>query len=198
MAEPRSFRLGVVPGATPGRWVDTWRERMSRVPIELVPIDFPAQCEAVDTVDAALLRLPLDDDTLHVIRLYDEVPVVVASADSHLLAADELALEDLGGETLIVPRDTVLGPLVIPGTHTPVFAPLETTAEAIATVASGAGIVIVPMSLARLYHRKDAGYRPLRGGPISTVALVWSRERTTAEVETFIGIVRGRTANSSR
>ena len=60
------------------------------------------------------------------------------------------------------------------------------------------GVVIVPMSLARLHRRKDASYRPLRDGPTSTVALAWPAERTTPAVEAFIGIVRGRTPNSSR
>ena len=198
MSQPRAFRLGVVPGATPGTWVDIWRERMPRVPIELVPISFAAQREALDEVDAALVRLPLHDEALHLIRLYDEVPVVVASTDSHLMAADELEPADLAGEVLIVPNDAVFTGFEVPGTVAPAFAPLESTAEAIATAASGAGVVIVPMSLARLHHRRDAGYRPLREGPVSTVALAWLRERTTPEVETFVGIVRGRTANSSR
>ncbi len=198
--EPRTFRLGVVPGATPGKWVDTWKERMPHVPLELVTLEFASQREALTegAVDAALLRLPLDDEGLHLIRLYEEVPVVVASADSHLLAAEELDPADLAGETLIVPRDDVLGDLELPGTLPPRFAPLETTADAIATAASGAGIVIVPMSLARLHHRKDADHRPLRGAPRSTVVLAWPLERTTPDVETFIGIVRGRTARSSR
>ena len=56
----------------------------------------------------------------------------------------------------------------------------------------------VPMSLARLHQRKDAGYRPLLDAPTSSVGLAWLRDRTTEDVETFIGIVRGRTVNSSR
>ena len=65
-------------------------------------------------------------------------------------------------------------------------------------VLGGVGIVIVPMSLARLHHRKDVEYRPLRDGPSSTVALAWDADRTTPAVDAFVGIVRGRTANSSR
>ena len=195
--EPRTFRLGVVPGATPGKWVDAWKQRMPHVPIELVPIAVAEQREAVHELDAALVRLPLTDDSLHVITLYDEVPVVVASVDSHLLAADELTIADLAGELVMVPSDDPLGPLDIPGAVAPRFAPLP-VAEAIATAAAGTGIVIVPMSLARLHHRKDVEHRPLADGPTSTVALAWRRERTTPDVETFIGIVRGRTSNSSR
>lgn len=195
---PRTFRLGAVPGATPGKWIDIWKQRMPRVPLELVPIDFAAQRTALEVMDAAIVRRPLEDaDELHVIPLYDEVPVVVASAESHLMAADELTADDLAGEVLITPLDDVLGPLELP-TVAPSFPPVETTADAIATAATGTGIVIVPMSLARLHQRKDAGHRPLVDGPTSSVALAWLRDRTTEDVETFIGIVRGRTANSSR
>ncbi|MFJ2542535.1 LysR substrate-binding domain-containing protein [Microbacterium sp. NPDC087589] len=195
--EPRTFRLGVVPGATPGKWIDAWKQRMPHVPVELVPMEVADQREALDDLDAALVRLPLDDESLHVITLYDEVPVVVASIDSHLLAADDLTIAYLAGEVVMVPTDDPLGPIDIPGALAPSFAPLA-VAEAIATAAAGTGIVIVPMSLARMHHRKDAGHRPLVDGPTSTVALAWRRDHTTPDVETFIGIVRGRTSNSSR
>lgn len=193
------FRLGAIPGATPGKWIDAWHERMPGVDLELVPLAAADQRRALDEgeVDAALVRLPIDREGLSVIALYDEVPVVVTAADSHLTAADDLAIADLSGEVVIVPRDDVLG-IRVPDAVPPAFAPPADTAEAIATVAAGVGVVIVPMSLARLHRRKDADYRPLRDGPPSSVALAWIAERTTPAVETFVGIVRGRTANSSR
>ncbi|KRB38465.1 LysR family substrate-binding domain-containing protein [Microbacterium sp. Root180] len=193
------FVLGAIPGATPGKWIDLWNERMPRTALELIPLAVPDQRRALveGAVDAALVRLPLDRTDLHVIALYDEIPVVVTAADSALTAADELDLADLAGEVVIVPHDDVLG-LEVPGAVTPAFAPPADTAEAIATVAAGVGIVIVPMSLARLHRRKDADYRPLRDAPTSAVALAWVADRTTPEVEAFVGIVRGRTSNSSR
>lgn len=196
---PRSFVLGVVAGATPGKWISVWRERMPSVSLELEPLDIRDQHARVlaDGLDAALVRLPLAADGLHVIPLYDEVAVVVTSVDSALTAADELTMADLTGEVHVVPRDDVYA-LTVPGTIAPRFAPPADTAEAIATVASGVGIVIVPMSLARLHRRKDTAYRPLRDGPTSSVGLAWRAEHTTPDVETFIGIVRGRTAHSSR
>ena len=195
-----TFTLGAIPGATPGKWIDIWKERMPRTALELVPLPFSDQRRALrdGEVDAALVRLPIAKDGLHVIALYDESPVVVCAKDSHLTAADEeLDAADLVGEVLIVPQDDVLG-LRVPGTVEPRFAPPADTGEAIATVAAGVGIVIVPMSLARLHQRKDVEYRPLRDGPTSTVALAWDAERTTPAVEAFVGIVRGRTTNSSR
>jgi hypothetical protein len=44
----------------------------------------------------------------------------------------------------------------------------------------------------------DVTYRVLRGGPVSSIALAWDADRTTPLVDTFVGIVRGRTVNSSR
>jgi len=195
---PRTFVLGAIPGSTPGKWIGLWRERMPHVPLELREIAVETQRADLDDVDAALVRLPVAaSDDLHLIELYEEQPVVVMSADSHLTAADDLAAADLVGEVVIVPADDVLA-LRIPDAVAPAFAPPSDTAEAIATVAAGVGVVIVPMSLARAHQRRDVEYRVLRDGPVSTVALAWLRDRTTADVETFVGIVRGRTARSSR
>ncbi|MCT9819142.1 substrate-binding domain-containing protein [Microbacterium sp. W1N] len=193
------FRLGAIAGATPGKWIDVWQQRMPRTPLELVPLEVADQRAALDDdiVDAALVRLPIDRDDLHVIALYDEVAVVVCAADSHLTAADELTLADLAGEVVITPADAAIT-VAVPDAVAPRFTPPETTADAIATAATGVGVVVVPMSLARLHHRKDTEWRPLADGPLSPVALVWPAERTTELVETFVGIVRGRSANSSR
>lgn len=195
---PRDFRLGAVPGATPGKWIGVWRERLPHVSLELREITVATQRDTLDEVDAALVRLPLAaSDDVHVIELYEELPVVVMAADSHLTAAEELTLADLAGEIVIVPADDVLRAQV-PDAEPPAFAPPTDTAEAIATVAAGVGVVIMPMSLARAHQRRDVDYRVLSDGPRSTVALAWLRDRTTEDVETFVGIVRGRTARSSR
>lgn len=198
-SEPRVFRLGAIPGATPGKWIAAWSERMPAVPLELVPLGVADQDAALRdrTVDAALVRLPADDEAFHLIPLYTEIPVAVVPADSHLTAADELDLADLAGEVLIVPADDVLA-VDAPGTLPPAFDRPGTTEEAIATVAAGVGVVVVPMSLARLHARRDVATRPVRDAPASTVALAWPRDGDTPDVQTFVGIVRGRTAKSSR
>ncbi|UNK71554.1 LysR family substrate-binding domain-containing protein [Microbacterium sp. H1-D42] len=200
--EPRTFRLGIIPGATPGKWIDAWKERMPHVEIELVPLTVAAQREFFDDgaeqVDAGIVRLPVErPEDLHVIPLYEEIPVVVAAIDSFLLATDRLTADDLVRQVLITPADDVLGPLDLP-TIAPSFPQVATTEEAIATAASGVGIVVVPMSLARLHHRKDVDYRPLLAGPVSPVGVAWRRDTTTPDVDAFVGIVRGRTTNSSR
>lgn len=199
----RPFLLGAVPGATPGKWIGIWKERMPRVALELVPISVSEQRRRLDAGDvhAALVRQPMSRDGLHLIPLYDEVPVVVMSTESHLSVADELRSDDLAGETVFTPSDDVLG-VEVAGTVAATFDGSLDTAEAIATAASGAGIVIVPMSLARLHHRRDAAFRPLVDGPVSSVGLAWPLDapddEIAAHIQTFIGIVRGRSARSSR
>lgn len=197
--EPRTLRLGAVPGATPGRWIDTWNDRMPHVALELVPIAFAAQRAALadGLVDLALVRAPFDDDGMHAIPLYDELPVVIASAESHLLAADELTPADLEGETLLTTAEDVLGALDLP-TAPSAIPPLATVEDAVGTVAAGVGILVAPMSLARLHHRKDVEYRILRDAPVSPVLLAWPKASTTPDIEAFVGVVRGRTARSSR
>lgn len=212
------FRLGYVPGATPGKWARIWRERLPGVFLELVPVeaaDVPSALRDA-VVDAAIGRLPVDKETFHAIPLYSELPVVVVSRD-HLIAATEeserVTADDLSDDVLWVPRDDVLFGAGVPrpgvppetyedGTGNRVKPEPATTREAIAWAATGSGVVVTPMSLARLHHRKDTVHRVVEGAPESPVGLVWLREGLTdgvAElVEELVGIVRGRTANSSR
>src|SRR5690606_11744252 len=74
----------------------------------------------------------------------------------------------------------------------------QTTADAFELVAAGVGVLVVPRSLARLHHRKDVTARTLTDGPTAPVVLAWSIERENERTEDLIGIVRGRTVNSSR
>lgn len=200
MIEPSpTFRLAYVPGVTPGKWVRIWEERRPDVALKLVAAtaaQAPTLLEKRE-VAAALLRLPIERDGLSVITLYTETSVVVAPTDHVIAAADEVSIADLADETVLYPRDDRLEwNSTRPGTaaaHRP-----DTTGEAIELVAAGIGVVVVPQSLARLHHRRDLTYRTVRDGPTSPVALAWPAEATTDLVEEFVGIVRGRTANSSR
>jgi hypothetical protein len=197
---PPTFRLLVVPGVTVDRWSRTWSERLPGVDLQLVPAEVADAAALLSAgVDAGLVRLPVDQETFHAIPLYTEVTVAVVPHDHLLAAADELTVADLAGETLLWPLDDVLawtGASAAPAT---VAADRPaTTAAAVQLVAASAGTLVVPQSLARIYHRRDLTYRPVTDAPTSSVALVWMRDRHTDLVEEMIGIVRGRTANSTR
>lgn len=197
-AESRSFRLAYVPGVMPAKWVRAFSERRPGVVVDLIAC---AAAEAADRVrggraDAALARPAAGgDDGLAAIRLYDEVPVVVVPKDHLLTAVDEVTGADLADELLLRPHDDVLDWPERPGQtaeHRP-----ETAADAVELVASGVGLVVVPMSIARLHHRRDLTFRPIADAPAAPVALLWA-EPADDVIEEFIGVVRGRRPGSSR
>jgi DNA-binding transcriptional LysR family regulator len=178
------LRVVFVPGVTPDKWGRLWRERMPRLPLELSPIEEEQQTAVLydGRADMCFVRLPVareHQDGLHVIPLYAEVLVVVAPKGHFVEAADEVTLADLADE------------------HRHHVPPL-TAKQAVETVAAGVGIVILPMSVARLHHRRDVVQRPITDVPESTVGLAWRRDLDDDRVERFIGVVRGRTAHSSR
>ncbi|NEA30498.1 LysR family transcriptional regulator substrate-binding protein [Streptomyces sp. SID13031] len=193
-----SFRLAYVPGVTPTKWVRIWNERLPRVPLEL--LGTPA-AEAPDLVraggaEAALLRVPFDRTGLNAIPLYTETTVVVVPKDHLVTAAEEVTAADLADDVVLRPLDDTLDWEQLPG-H-PFAERPETTALAIELVAAGVGLLVVPQSLARLHHRKDLTYRPITDAPESEVVLSWPEGEPSELMEQFIGIVRGRTVNSSR
>ncbi|MHC6629788.1 LysR substrate-binding domain-containing protein [Streptomyces globosus] len=196
---PPSFRLAYVPGVTPSKWVRIWNERLPDVPLALVQV---SAAEAPDTLrdggaDAGLVRIPADRGGLAAIPVYTETTVVVVPKDHLVAAVDEVSTADLADEIVLHPLDDTLDWEALPGR--PAFERPATTADAIELVAAGIGVLVVPQSLARLHHRKDLTYRPVTDAPASRVALSWPEADPTPDlVEHFIGIVRGRTVNSTR
>lgn len=172
------FVVAFVPGVTPGKWERTWRERMPRRPLEVRPASADAALAALrdGTAHMALLRDVAADDEFHAIPLYRERPVVVAPRDHPIAALDELELRDLDGETVLDGQD----------------------AATVELVAANVGVAVMPQSLARLHARRDVVARPVVDAPDTGVALVWRRDAEHPLIDAFIGIVRGRTANSSR
>ena len=73
-----------------------------------------------------------------------------------------------------------------------------TERDAVETVAAGTGIAIMPMSVARLYQRKDVVQRPVVDLDPTSVVLAWLVEKDDERAQRFVGVVRGRSARSSR
>lgn len=189
------LRVGFVTGATPDKWARHWRDRR-RESLHLVPTTEADQVDGVrdGSLDMAIVRLPVDRDGLHCVRLYDEVPVVVASKE-HVIAAadDEVTLADLVDEQLVRPHASGWTP-----DADQLDWPPMTEQEAIETVAAGTGVVIVPMSVARLHQRKDVVTRVVADLEPTTIALVWKVERDDEVTQAFVGVTKGRTSNTSR
>ncbi len=173
------FRVGFVAGVTPDKWARVWAERMPRRPLDLVPLLGRDGVDLVRSDELAMcfVRLPVEREGLHLIPLYDEQPVVVVSVEHPVAAYDEIGTADLADEVLL---------------------PAEPLGPTVERVAADAGIVVVPMSLARLHRRKDVVHVPVTDAPTTTVGLTWRQDAEDERIQTFIGVVRGRSANSSR
>jgi hypothetical protein len=91
-------------------------------------------------------------------------------------AVDEVTLAELADETVLT----------------------SFTADAIDRAANGEAVLHVPQSIARAESRRDLVYRPITDAPVTTIGVAWLAGDSRELIEDFIGVVRGRTANSSR
>ena len=177
---PACFTIAFVAGVTLTRWTTAWAERQRRIPLAFIAADLETQTSALHdgSADVSFVRLPIDSHGLSVIPLYTETPVVVVPKDHPVAAVEGITLAELLTEDRV---DAQLSPQ-----------------DAVELVAAGGGIVILPQSIARLHARKDVVAREVTDAEPTRIAIAWVEAKTTAEVEEFVGIVRGRTAASSR
>ena len=187
MEDLTPFRVGFVPGVMPDKWDRSWteHERLSRRwrKLELVPVAVSDAERLVRSgeLDMCLVRGEIDRDAMHLVPLYREVPVAVLAKDHPATAYDELSLAELADELDILAE--------FPDLDLPM---------AFETAAAGSGYVLVPLSLARLHGRKDVEHRPVTDAEESPIGLAWLVARDDDDTQRFVGIVRGRTARSSR
>ncbi|WP_166804568.1 LysR family substrate-binding domain-containing protein [Cryobacterium algoritolerans] len=199
-----TFSIAFVAGVTPTKWTRIWAERRPDQPLEVFRTD-PAEQDQVlrdGRAQVSLVRLPVDETDLSLIALYREIPVVVAAKDHFIADQDSVLVADLADEHLLqdpdaVPEWRAVATEVRDGTRR-ALPKMRDLDEAMEQVAAGVGILIVPHSIARLHGRKDVVSRPVEDVAESQVSLAWLASETTEDVEEFIGIVRGRTRDSSR
>ncbi|MFJ3957350.1 LysR family transcriptional regulator substrate-binding protein [Arthrobacter sp. NPDC090010] len=183
-----------VAGVTPGKWIRRWEERLPDVVLEhrLVDDDVAATLAALDAGEAqlAFVRVAsggaaaLRDDRF-VISLYEEQQAVVAAKGHEIAAFEELSPEDLAGETFF--DNSPEGLRALGG--------LETALE---VVASGAGLLVLPMPAARHMNNPEVVARRLNGAEPTEVVLAWRKDADSELIQEFVGIVRGRKADSGR
>ncbi|PWC04721.1 LysR family substrate-binding domain-containing protein [Mycetocola zhujimingii] len=199
-----SFTIAFVPGVTLAKWATVWQERRKDLPLAFAPT---AEADAVSvlherTADVSFVRMPVDDTDLSLIPLYSEIAVVVVPKDHGIAKLESVTVADITDEHLLQDPDDVpewrdVATELSDGTRRP-LPEMRSVEDAIELVAAGVGIVIVPQSVARLYGRKDVVARPVTDVAETRIGLAWLAEETTPDIEDFVGVVRGRTARSSR
>ncbi|NUL47721.1 LysR family transcriptional regulator substrate-binding protein [Cellulosimicrobium funkei] len=224
-AVPETLFLSTIPGASPSKWVERFTSRERRV--QLVNHDVGAQVAFLapgpggsaprglpqlgylrwrldSSPEQLLTAAGVDPGDVHVVRFYEEDPVVCVGQD-HLLAAwdveadgpvpaselDPAELMDPARFAPEPPADPLDAPEV-PGTD---------ERMAVEIVATGAGHVVLPASVARMFGRKDVVVLPVArddAHPGWAVGLAWLRAVDSQLVQDFIGAAKGRRPGSSR
>lgn len=196
---PSLLRLGALLGAAPDRWVARWHQRHPDIRLQLDYFEETGQLERIRSgaVDIGYLRVRADEgpvvdtEVFHRVWLYREDAVVCAAAEHWIAAAeDAVTWEDVAEETFLDPAEVAAW-----------SPPSDTRAaerQSMEVVASGAGLLVLPRSVARALARKDVVIRGLEGHPGFDVGLCWLRERDDEVIQEFIGVTRGRRAESTR
>lgn len=175
---PEALRIAIVPGVVITRWSRLWQQRQPSTALEVTPVAQQDQLETLleERAELAFVRLPVDDPALSVIPLWTEETVAVVSVDHPLAGREALTLAELEGQHV----------------------DQEDAEMAVQIVAAGSGAMVVPKGVARQLARKDVEVIPVEDAAPTRIALAWVTARHTQAFEDFIGIVRGRTENSSR
>jgi DNA-binding transcriptional LysR family regulator len=144
-------------------------------------------------VDVAVVRLPVSDVTLDCQKLFAEPRVAVVSGEHALARREALALADLQGEALVLPRGTQGGweggPTVTPrltDAARPAAPAAASVEELIVRVAAGRAVGLMPQSLADSLAGASFARLPVIDAPPSVVALVWRRHGAIAPVRSFV------------
>lgn len=204
------IRLGFVRGVAPSKWAERWRRVVRNQALELVPVALDEVESARDRVDVLLERsapgdLPpgsnADHRTRHALHLYDEAVALVVPAGHDLSDQSSIEVEELELVRLLDHPD-----------HPPAWPAAEAWADpswmppdAFATlelVSTGLGGALLPLPLARhLVNKHEHVVIPIAAEaalPGTRIWASWATERDADDVQRLIGVMRGRTARSSR
>lgn len=176
-----ALRVGAIPGVTTATWQRRWADRrLGPLQVVRLPGDVGRRPLDEGLVDLCFVRddaeaPQISREGIHLVRLWEEQPVVLAAKDHPIAVFDEIDLADLAEEEQ--------------------FDPWHPDAADLA--AGGAGVVVLPQAVAREWSRRDLALCLLTGTTPTVVSLALPTDEHPL-AQDFIGVVRGRTQNSTR
>ncbi|MBC3186749.1 LysR family transcriptional regulator substrate-binding protein [Corynebacterium sp. zg-331] len=185
------LRFAFATGTEPGKWCDRFAQRTRHGGIDAHGSDDPLGLLESGRADLALVRLPdaRMDDRHHRVLLYTEACGVAVPKESIFAEVGEpVTAADLEGQ-MVQYRLADSGAVDVPAVR-----------AALQVVAANVGVAIAPRPLLKILSRKQVVPLELRDDavPQTQIALVWPRLGDSEAIQDFVGIARGRTANSSR
>lgn len=196
---PAPLRLSFVTGTEPDKWFTRYRDQVG----ELSTVDSGDALADVlaGEADLALARVPVKGgdpritEDFHLVRLYEEAPGVAVPKD-HVLAelGEEVDPRDLADEIVNyrIPDDAVVD--------------VQAVRDALQIVGANVGIAIAPRPLLKVLSKRqvvplalaDVADGATPPTPRTQIALVWPKDKDSDEIQGFVAVSRGRTAQSSR
>ncbi|MET1075819.1 MAG: LysR substrate-binding domain-containing protein [Umezawaea sp.] len=188
------FTVGFMPGLVVSASIRVLASRHPELSVDVVRTGRHDQTDVVHDgrVDVSFVRLPVDRRGLQVRPLTTEPRVVVLPVGHRLAAEESVAIADLADEHLVqdpdaVPewRDVATG--VRAGSRR-AHAGIRTVEEELGHVASGTGVVVLPLSVATFHTRPDLTHVPIGDIGPNHVCLVWDASRRSPLIHEFAAI----------
>jgi DNA-binding transcriptional LysR family regulator len=155
-------------------------------------------------LDVAFVRHPGAVDDLEYEQLVEE-PLFVALPSGHALAGQRRPLADLSGEPFVLPSSPIAQGLrrdIDTACSTAGFVPhasreASPLSAVLLHVAAGAGVALVPASLAHGYQVPGVGFARLDPPPMTHVGMAWRQRDRSQIVGDFLEITRRMGAEQS-
>ena len=201
------LKVVFVPGLLPDKWFRRFDERHGgasrdsnrRVRIASAVADDPLPYVLHGKADVAFVRM--DDrgregvvkdaeasgQSIHLIELYEEQPGVAVPKDNAIALFPQVSSHDLEDEKIMWAPQPPHFRVDIAGVR-----------AALEVVAANVGVVIAPRPLLRVINKRGVKDVALSDARLTQLAMVWLQSRDDRDIQNFVGIVRGRTARSSR
>ena len=201
------LKVVFVPGLLPDKWFRRFDERHGgasrdsnrRVRIASAVADDPLPYVLHGKADVAFVRM--DDrgregvvkdaeasgQSIHLIELYEEQPGVAVPKDNAIALFPQVSSHDLEDEKIMWAPQPPHFRVDIAGVR-----------AALEVGAANVGVVIAPRPLLRVINKRGVKDVALSDARPTQLAMVWLQSRDDRDIQNFVGIVRGRTARSSR
>lgn len=177
-AQPTRITIGYTPGIIVTPAVRQLRHAHPEAGIQSLHLEWnePRAALLEHRVDAAVTRLPLTTDGLHVTILYDEPRLLLVPLDHRLAGKESVTLDDIASEPIPRLPDPAFNaywridprPDGRPAPDGPLVTALEDKNE---LIAAGLAVAIVPAGVYSGQVRPDLTTVPLHGVPPSHVIL---------------------------
>ena len=186
--------------------LSAYREYYPHVDVALRELTTQEQLRALEeeSIQVGLLRLPINDPTIHVEIVRREPIVCVLPAGHPLAMHDRIAVPLLADEPFVLQSrqrgggyySQLINLCLTSGFSPNVIQEVTEMHTIVSLVAAGMGVSLVPLSIKNI-RSQGVVYRELEGAtPITEMAIAWRRNSYSTIVQNFWEVARGTTIGS--